>query len=135
MPAVSQQRLSPGWGYTRVELLGFFSSPLPSPPSARTRLMQLGFCNHFLSPMKTCRGSSQLALTARGWRTARQPLFQLAFPFRLDWDANLGKFCPKFLFFSMGRREPGLFSASSHLTKPRRTLLSSDTSWLSIKQS
>lgn len=53
--------------------------------------MQFGFCNHFLSTMKTCRGSSQLAPTAQGWRTARQPLFQLAFPSRLGQDANLAQ--------------------------------------------
>lgn len=51
--------------------------------------MQLGFCNHFLSTMKTCREGSQLAPPAQGWRAAKQPLFQLAFPSRLHQDANL----------------------------------------------
>lgn len=94
--------------------------------------MQLGFCSHFLSSMKTCRGSSQLAPTAQGWRTARQPLCQLAFPSRLDQDVKLAQ---NSSFFSAGREEPGLFSVGSHLAKPRRTLLSSDTSWLSFKRS
>lgn len=66
--------------------------------------MQFGFCNRFLSSMKTRRGSSRLAPTAQRWRTARQPLLHSC-P-----GCTRMPILPKiYLFFSMGRGEPGLF--------------------------
>lgn len=89
--------------------------------------MQFAFCNRFLSSMKTRRGSSQLAPTAQGWRTARQPLLHSC-P-----GCTRMPILPKiYLFFCYGER--GARSFFQRLNQ-MRIPLSSDTSWLSFKQS
>lgn len=63
---------------------------------------------------------------------AGPPLFQPVLPSELDQDADPAQ---NSSFFSMGREEPGPFSAGSRSAELGRTPLSSDTSWLSFKRS